>query len=94
MKRKRCSKTLSPPVDIWLLTNLFLGLILITFSFLLIKERLFSKQIQVYLEKYKVYMDNLHNSTSELTNSHLQRPTNPSSSTEIIYLTKESFTLR
>jgi hypothetical protein len=93
MRRKRY-KTLSLPIDYWFLMSLFLALILLVFSFLLIQERQFLAKMDIYLNKYKVKMNGLSNFNAQISNSHLSLPTNPSSSSKIIYIGPESFTLR
>jgi hypothetical protein len=93
MRRKKY-KTLSPPVDYWFLVSLFLAVILLMFTFLLIQERQFLVKMGVYLNKYKVKINGLSNFNAQISNSHLSLPTNPSSSSKIIYIGPESFTLR
>jgi hypothetical protein len=93
MKRKRY-KTLSPPIDYWFILSLFLAVILLIFSFLLIQERQFLSKMEFYLNKYKVNMNELSSFNAQISNSHLSLPTNPSSSSKIIYIAPESFTLR
>ncbi|GIW66774.1 MAG: hypothetical protein KatS3mg095_0672 [Candidatus Parcubacteria bacterium] len=87
MRRKKIYKTLSPPVDYWSLSSLLLMFFLICFSFLLIRERLFLEEMNVYLNKHKIDI----NSFNHLSlNSHLSliKPTNPltTSTVDIIYL--------
>jgi hypothetical protein len=93
MKRKRY-KTLSPPIDYWFILSLFLAVILLIFSFLLIQERQFLSKMEFYLNKYKVNMNELSSFNAQISNSHLSLPTNPSSSSKIIYIAPESFSLR
>ncbi len=93
MRRKKY-KTLSPPIDYWFLVSLFLALILLVFSFLLIQERQFLAKMDIYLNKYKLKINLLSNFNAQISNSHLSLPTNPSSSSKIIYIGPESFTLR
>jgi hypothetical protein len=93
MRRKKY-KTLSPPIDYWFLVSLFLAVILLMFTFLLIQERQFLVKMGVYLNKYKVKINGLSNFNAQISNSHLSLPTNPSSSSKIIYIGPESFTLR
>jgi hypothetical protein len=93
MRRKKY-KTLSPPIDYWFLVSLFLAVILLVFSFLLIQERQFLVKMGVYLNKYKLKINSLSNFNAQISNSHLSLPTNPSSSSKIIYIGPESFTLR
>jgi hypothetical protein len=87
MNRKKIYKTLSPPIDHWFLASLLLMFLLLVFIFLLIKERLFLEEMNVYLNKNKIDI-NLLNHLS--FNSHLSliRPTNPllTSTVDIIYL--------
>ena len=93
MKRKKY-KTLSLSVDYWFLMSLFLAFILLIFSFLLIRERLFLANMQVLLEKYQLTLNSFSNFNAKMSsNSHLSLSTNPSSSSQIIYLAPESFTL-
>lgn len=62
---------------------------------MLIKERLFLKQVKLYLDAYNIKITNLNNFNSQLISSHLlQESTNPSSVTQFIYLTKENLSLR
>jgi len=91
MKRKRY-KALSPPINYWFLLSIFLSTILIVLSFLLIQERQFLTKMEIYLSKYKIKMNGLSNFNAQMTNSHLSIPTNPSSSSKIIYIAPESFT--
>jgi hypothetical protein len=93
MRRKKY-KTLSPPIDYWFLVSLFLAVIFLMFTFLLIQERQFLVKMGVYLNKYKVKINGLSNFNAQISNSHLSLPTNPSSSSKIIYIGPESFTLR
>ncbi|GIW67555.1 MAG: hypothetical protein KatS3mg096_423 [Candidatus Parcubacteria bacterium] len=92
MKRRKY-KTLSPPIDYWFLLTLFLASILLIFSLLLIKERIFLANMQIILEKYKLSINGFLNFNAKInSNSHLSLPTNPSSSSQIIYIAPESFT--
>jgi hypothetical protein len=93
MKRKKY-KTLSPPIDYWFLSTLFLAFILLIFSFLLVKERQFLANMQLYLEKYQLTINKLSNFNAKISNGHLSLTTNPSSSSKIIYLTPESYTYK
>jgi hypothetical protein len=92
--RKKRYKTLSPPIDYWFLVSLFLVIILLVFSFLLIQERQFLAKMEIYLNKYKIKINGLSNFNAQISSSHLSLPTDPSSSSKIIYIGPESFTLR
>jgi len=93
MKRKKY-KTLSPPIDFWFLSSLFLVFILFGLLFLLIQERQFLANMQLYLEKYQLTINRLSNFNAKISNGHLSLTTNPSSSSKIIYLTPQSYTYR
>jgi hypothetical protein len=93
MRRKRY-KTLSPSIDYWFLISLFLAVILLVFSFLLIQERQFLAKMDIYLNKYKLKINGISNFNAQISNSHLSLPTKPSSSSKIIYIGPDSFTLR
>ncbi|MCS7200827.1 MAG: hypothetical protein NZ822_01610 [Patescibacteria group bacterium] len=54
MIRSRNYKTLSPSLDYWMLVSLVLIFLLIYFSFLLIKERLFLNEMNFYLSRHKI----------------------------------------
>lgn len=86
MSRKKIYKTLSPPVDYWFISSLLCALLLVFFSFLLIKERLFLQEMNVYLEKNKIDINLLSRFS---LNSHLLKltPTNllATSTSETIY---------
>ncbi len=86
--------SLAPPIDYWFFVSLFLAIILLVFSFFLIKERLFLQEMNLLLEKYKITLNSFSGLNSKLVNSHLSQPTNPSSSTGILYLKPENFSLR
>jgi hypothetical protein len=93
MKRKKY-KTLSPPIDFWLLSSIFLVFILFGLLFLLIQERQFLVNMQIYLEKYQLTINKLSNFNAKISSGHLSLTTNPSSSSNIIYLTPESYTYK
>jgi hypothetical protein len=93
MKRKKY-KTLSAPINYWFLMTLLLSCLLITFSILLIKERQFLTNMQIYLDKFKLKINDLYNLNAKISNSHLSMPTDPSSSSQIIYLTLENYTYK
>ncbi len=82
-------------IDTWFWTNIFLLIAISILSIMLIKERLFLKQVKLYLDTYNIKITNLNNFNSQLISSHLlQEQTNPSSITQFIYLTKENLSLR
>ena len=93
MKRKKY-RTLSPPINYWFILSLFLGVILLIFLFLLIQERQFLASMEVYFNKYKIKINGLSSFNAQISNSHFSLPTNPSSSSKIIYILPESFTYR
>ena len=93
MKKSNKNNILSPPFNYWLLINLFLTIILMIFLILLIRERLFFQEMKILLEKYKINLNSFSGLSSKLINSHLSEPINPSSSSEILYLKPENFTL-
>ncbi len=86
-------KSLSPPVDYWFLTTLFLAFIFLTFLFLLIKERLFMQEMRIVLEKSKINIGSFLSLNSKLVNGHLHQSTSPFSSSSFIYLRPESYSL-
>ena len=92
--KKRKYKTLWLPIDFWFFSSLFLAIILLIFSLLLIKERQFLSVMEIYLSKYKVKMNGLSNFNARIVNSHLSLTTNPSSSSDFIYIFPESFSLK
>jgi hypothetical protein len=94
MRGQKRYRTLSPPVDYWFLLTLFLSFILIILLFLLIKERLFWQNAQIYLEKYKINLNSFSSLNSQMLTSHLSQPTDPSSSSNIIYILPENFSYK
>jgi hypothetical protein len=92
--KKSKYKTLSPQIDYWFLSTIFLAFILIIFLFFLVKERQFLTNMQIYLEKYQLTINKLSNFNAKISNGHLFLTTNPSSSSKIIYLTPESYTYK
>lgn len=93
-RNKKLYRTLSPPVDFWFISTVFLSIIFVFFSLFLIKERLFLNQMKFYLEEYKIYLNDLNQKNLKITNGHLLKTTNPISSNNIFYLTKENYTIR
>jgi len=93
MRRKKY-KTLSPPINYWFISSLFLAIMLFIFSLLLIQERQFLTKMEIYLNKYKLKINRLSNFNAQISNSHLSLPADPSSSSKIIYLFPENFTYR
>lgn len=95
MKRRyKKYRSLSPPINFWLVFNLILIFVLVISIFALIKERLFLEQNKILLEKYKNFINAFNLKLAQLNNSHLPEPTSPNSTSQIIYITKENFTLR
>lgn len=91
--RYKYKKNYSLTIDYWFFVFLFLSSVLLICSFLLIKERIFLQEMKVVLEKYKIYFNSFSDLNSQLANSHLLEPTNPSSTTDILYLQPENFSL-
>jgi len=81
-------------IDYWFILSLFLASILLVFLFLLIQERQFLLNMEIYFTKYKGKLNGLSSSNAQISNDHLSLPTNPSSSSKIIYILPESFTYR
>jgi hypothetical protein len=94
MTKRKKYQTLAPPINYWFIITIILGSIFFYLVFLLIQERLFLQNAQIYLQKYKVYLNGFSNINSKIISSHLFQPTDPSSSSDIIYVLPESFSYK
>lgn len=92
--RKRKYKYSALTIDYWFLATIFLAFFLFILLCLLIKERQFLHNMQLYLEKYNGKIDTFYNFNAKISNGHLSLTTNPSSPLKIIYLTPETYSYR
>lgn len=93
-RKNRNYKILSPPINYWFIATISLSIIIIIFLLLLIKERQFLVNMNIYLDKYRLKINSFANNNAKITASHLSFPTTPFSSSNIIYLTPKSYTYK
>jgi len=90
---RRATKTRSPTMSViyFNFINILLLIIVIFLVFSLIKERIYLEQNKYLINKYRAYLSQIINKNVSLLQSVEKETANPSSSTNLIYLTPGSF---
>lgn len=90
---RKVTKTRSPTMSViyFNFINILLLIIVIFLVFSLIKERIYLEQNKYLINKYRAYLSQIINKNVSLLQSVEKETANPSSSTNLIYLTPGSF---
>lgn len=95
--KKRKYKTLSVSIDYWFFSFLIMVSMFLLLNLFLIKERLFVKNLQSYLEKYKITLTSLYELNNKIFTSHLSDQNSKFysfSSSDLIYFPQTNLSYR
>jgi len=88
-KRKITAK--SPPINFLYFLDFFLIIGILLLALFIIKERIYLEQNKLLISQYRIHLSEIFLKKSEDYKTNKKNQTNPSSSTNLIYINSQNF---